>query len=168
MDVGIAVVSAAAGAVSQLPRIQQLERELKTVRAALTDSENEMVAKIKELEDKLFLMDKEFEGQTEKFRKQYDFKMRDELERITAKMKTDFQYKLEIKMDEERSKLLSEKLDLVKGLTGGKQEELMSLRVQRDRVSKANLDLEKALSNAKNELDRLQQAASQKKGWWPF
>lgn len=36
MDAAIAVVSAAAGAASQLPRIQQLEKDLDTARSALT------------------------------------------------------------------------------------------------------------------------------------
>lgn len=36
MDVSIALLSAAAGAASQFPRIQELERELTTTKAALT------------------------------------------------------------------------------------------------------------------------------------
>jgi hypothetical protein len=62
MDMGIAAVSAVAGAASQLPRIQELQRELDISRAALTESENEMVSKIHDLEEKLFQMDREFEG----------------------------------------------------------------------------------------------------------
>jgi hypothetical protein len=62
LDLGIAAVSAAAGAVSQLPKIQELQRELEISRAALTESENEMVSKIHDLEEKLFQMDREFEG----------------------------------------------------------------------------------------------------------
>ena len=37
MDAAIAVVSAAAGAASQFPRIQQLERDLDSARSALTE-----------------------------------------------------------------------------------------------------------------------------------
>ena len=62
LDLGIAAVSAAAGAASQLPQIQELQRELEISRAALSESENEMVSKIHDLEEKLFLMDQEFEG----------------------------------------------------------------------------------------------------------
>jgi hypothetical protein len=62
LDLGIAAVSAAAGAASQLPRIQELQRELEISRAALTESENEMVTKIHDLEEKLFQMDREYEG----------------------------------------------------------------------------------------------------------
>lgn len=167
MDLGIAVVSAAAGAASQWPRIQSLERELSTTRAALTESEQEMVAKIHALEEKLHVMDTEYEAQTDKFKKQYDLKMRDDLAAITEKMKTDFGYKLEIRLAEEKSKLLAERMDLVSTFTGGRQEELLQLKVQRDKINKANVDLEKALEESQKELERLHAAAT-KKGWWPF
>lgn len=86
-DVGIAVVSAAAGAASQFPRINQLQRELDIARTALTQSEQELVTKITQLEDRLYEMDAEFEAQTTKFKKQYDTKMREDLARMTEKMK---------------------------------------------------------------------------------
>ena len=70
-DVGIAVVSAAAGAATQLPRINKLQHELELSREALTQSEQEMVSKISKLEDKLYEMDTEFEQQTTRFKKQY-------------------------------------------------------------------------------------------------
>lgn len=94
MDVGIAVVSAAAGAVSQLPRIQELEREVESARMSLTEAENQLKLKIEELDEKLFTMDKVYEAQTEKFKKQYDAKMKEELESRVAKMKVDYQYNL--------------------------------------------------------------------------
>lgn len=168
VDAGIAVVSAAAGAASQFPRIQELERQLKTARESLTASELELVAKITELEDKLFQMDQEYEQATTKFKKQYDLRMKDDLEKITEKMKVDFQYKLEIRLEEQKSKMLQDKLGLVNGLTGGRQEELVDLRIRNSRVQKANEELEQALEASRVELEKLQGGASQKKGWWPF
>jgi hypothetical protein len=70
--IGIAVVSAAAGAAAQLPRIQELEGELVKARAALEKSKGEMVTKINELEDKLFQMDQAYEEQSAKFMKAYE------------------------------------------------------------------------------------------------
>lgn len=168
MDVGIAAVSAAAGALSQVPKIQQLERELDVTRAALTDSEQQLVSKIHELEEKLFTMDNEYEQQTSKFKKQYDRQMRDDLERITDKMKVDFGYKMEIRVEEAKSKLLSEKLQEVSSRGGDKQAELVTLRLQRSRVEDANGTLEKALQDSQIELQRLQDASSKKASWWPF
>jgi alanyl-tRNA synthetase len=167
VDAGIAVVSAAAGAASQFPRIQQLERELKSAKDSLTKSEEELVSKITELEDKLFHMDQEYEQATTRFKKQYDTKMKEDLERVADKMKVDFQYKLEIRLEEQKSKLLQDQLGLVNGLTGGRQEELVNLRLRNSRVQKANQELEQALEMSKLELERIQ-AGAQKKGWWPF
>jgi hypothetical protein len=168
LDIGIAAVSAAAGALAQVPKIQELERELDTTRAALTDSEQQLVSQIHELEERLFVMDREFEGQTDKFKKQYDVKMRDDLQKITEKMKVDFQYTLEIKVEEEKSKLLLDKLDVTNSLTGQRQVELVNLRLQRSRIEDANQALEKAMDESKAELDRLREAALKRTGWWPF
>jgi hypothetical protein len=106
-------------------------------------------------------------GQTEKFKKQYDTKMRDKLEKISDKMKTDFNYKLQIKLDEQTSKLLSEKLKEVTQV-GEKQAEITQLRLDRSKVDRANTELEKAMAQAKDELDKMYQLANQKKKWWPF
>jgi hypothetical protein len=167
VDAGIAVVSAAAGAATQLPRIRQLESDLRAAKDSLIQSEQELVGKIASLDDKLFHMDQEYEQATAKFKKQYDASMKEDLERIVAKMKVDFQYKLEIRLEEQKSKLLGEQLNLVNGLTGGRQEELVDLRLRNSRVQKANEELEKALVASELELERMQ-AGAQKKGWWPF
>ena len=125
------------------------------------------MSKITELEDKLFHMDQEYEQATTRFKKQYDARMKEDLERVADKMKVDFQYKLEIRLEEQKSKLLQDQLGLVNGLTGGRQEELVDLRLRNSRVQKANQELEQALETSKMELERIQ-AGAQKKGWWPF
>jgi hypothetical protein len=93
--------------------------------------------------------------------------MRGELEKISDKIKTDFNFKLQIKIDEERSKMLSEKLRDVTQV-GEKQAEIAQLRLDRSKVDKANRELEKAMADAKDELDKMYQLASRKKKWWPF
>lgn len=161
VTVGIAVASAAAGAAAQMPRIQALERELESTKAALDLSEQEMVSKIAELEDKLFNMDDEFEQQTAKFQKQYDQQKKKELEGTIAKLKTDMKYSMEIKLEEEKSKLL---LDQVKSLSqqGDKQTELTQLKLKQSQVQETNLKLEKALVEAQDEVERMQGAAAQR------
>ena len=107
-------------------------------------------------------------GQMEKFKKQYDMKMRDELERISDRIKTDFNYKLQIKLDEEKSKRLGEKL-LEVTQVGEKQAEIAQLRLDRTRVDSANRELEKAMADVKDELDKMYNLANKKKKWWwPF
>lgn len=166
LDAGIAALSAAAGAFSQQSKIQQLQRELDTTRAALTDSEKQLVDQINELEEKLFVIDREFEGQTAKFKKQYNLKMREELERSMEKMKIDFRYKLEIRVEEQKSKMLQEKYFDVSNFTGNRQAELVELRLQQSRIKIANEKMEKALAASTSELKRLKEAASKKTGWW--
>jgi hypothetical protein len=93
--------------------------------------------------------------------------MRDQLEIISDKIKTDFNYKLQIKLDEQKSKMLGEKLRDVNQV-GEKQAEIAQLRLDRSKVDRANTELEKAMAEAKDELDKMYQLANQKKKWWPF
>lgn len=75
----------------------------------------------------------------------------------------------EIKLEEQKSKMLAAQLDMI--AKGGlpKQEELVNLRINRDRISKANEELENALKESRQELARLQAAAAKRNGsWWPF
>jgi hypothetical protein len=161
--IGIALVSAAAGAAAQVPKIQALEKELDTTRAALSASEEEMLDKMTKLEDQLFNMDEEFEMQTTKFQKQYDRQKQVELERITDKLKVDLQYKLEIKLQEERSKLLGQQLVELNGNgISDKQGELSTLRLQQSQIAQANLKLEQALQESTKELDKMRSFQTKK------
>jgi hypothetical protein len=161
--IGIALVSAAAGAAAQVPKIQALEKELDTTRAALSASEEEMLDKMTKLEDQLFNMDEEFEMQTTKFQKQYDRQKQVELERITDKLKVDLQYKLEIKLQEERSKSLGQQLVELNGNgISDKQGELSTLRLQQSQIAQANLKLEQALQESTKELDKMRSFQTKK------
>jgi ABC-type multidrug transport system fused ATPase/permease subunit len=109
VEVGVALVSAAAGAMSQAPKIQKLERELQTTRASLNQTEAEMVQKIHVLEEQLYAMDLEFEEQTAKFKKSYDLSQRQKMEEFKETLKKQFQFKLEIQLAQAKSdKLLNE------------------------------------------------------------
>jgi hypothetical protein len=163
LELGVAVVSAAAGAMSQLPRIQSLERELQATKSALTLSEAELVEKIKVLEDKLFLMDQEFEEQTARFKRQYDATLREQMEVTKEKLKREMQFKVEIELAKERSKKLMNQA-VVENSRTSKQEELSQMKLKQLHVQELNQKLEEALQTAEIELDNMRQAkASQKK-----
>jgi hypothetical protein len=168
INVGIAVASAFVGTASQLPRIRALEQELKIARDSLDLMEHQMNTRISELEDKLFEIDREFENQTDRFKRSYDKQQLEDLERITKKMKVDFQYKLEIKLEEEKSKLLTKQLDLVNGVTGKRQAELAELRLRQIAMEHENSTLQKAQQKADEELGRLREASAKEQRWWPF
>jgi hypothetical protein len=130
-------------------------------------TEQELVDKVSELEDQLFKMDQEFESQSGKIKKQFDQKLRDELERVRKKVKEEYQFTLDIKVQEERSKMLAEKLDFVGSVNGDKDIELVNLRLKQSQVQIANQELEEALASSKAELDRIQNLSNQKP-WWQF
>jgi len=165
--IGIAVVSAAAGAAAQIPRIQELEGELVKARAALEKSKGEMVTKITELEDKLFQMDQAYEEQSAKFMKAYEQRKNEEVQKITEKIKTDFAYKLEIEVEKEKSRLLSQKLTDVK-VSGDQTTKLAEMRIKMDMLESAKEKLEVALKKSETELKRLDKAGKAKGGFWPF
>jgi hypothetical protein len=62
------------------------DSELAKATASLETSKEKMVQKIEELEEKLFQMDLEYEGQTAKFQKEYDERKNVEVERISEKI----------------------------------------------------------------------------------
>ena len=121
-----------------------------------------MVAKMKDLEDRLFTLDAEYEAQTARFKKQYDNKMQEQLREAKEKIKQDFQYKLDIKIEEERSAMLKEKYDFINS-QGNRSQELFGLRLKQKTVSDANAQLEKALQESEAELARLR-SESEKRG----
>ena len=121
-----------------------------------------MVAKMKDLEDKLFTLDAEYEAQTARFKKQYDNKMQEQLKEAKEKIKQDFQYKLDIKVEEERSAMLKEKFDFINS-QGNRSQEIFGLRMKQKTVSDANAQLEKALEESEAELKRLRNE-SEKRG----
>jgi hypothetical protein len=132
-----------------------------------SQSEQQLVEKISQLEDQLFKMDQEFEVQSGKIKKQFDATLREELERVRKKVKEEYQFTLDIKVQEERSKMLKEKLDFVGSVNGDKDIELVNLRLKQSQVELANQKLEEALANSKAEMDRIQGLTGQKT-WWPF
>jgi hypothetical protein len=159
----VAAASAAAGALSQLPRIRQLEAELEAARDELRGVQAEMEAKMAELEERLFRMDQEYEEQTARFKRQYDRSQVERVERLRDRMQREYRQKLDIKLEEQRSsRLLSEGLKAVADQTE-RQAELSQLRLQQQRIRDANAKLEQALLESDRELERLRVEAKKRK-----
>jgi hypothetical protein len=164
--IGIALISAAAGAGSQAPKIQSLESELSDARKALDQSKSDMVLKIEHLEDKLFQMDQAYEVQSATFQKEYNQRKQEEVAKITDKLKTDFQYKLDIKLEKEKSKLLSKQLDQMPTLDqSGK---LAEMRMRQQQLEDAKSKLQSALKTSEAEMERMRAGEKKKGGFWPF
>jgi len=194
MDIGfdltIAFVSSLAGAATQVTRITELEsernklkRDLALAQSALSESEVQLVSRISQLEDSIFEMDREFEGQTARMKKQYDNTLREELQAMASRLKDGFDI-VKVKLDETykadlglqlevqkniiRQDFLREKLDLITDSGERTRESLASVLAEQAKISIKNQELERALELSKKEIETLAQNKNKKGGWWPF
>ena len=158
----VAVISAAAGALSRQPQVNQLEGKVDSAENALNETRTEMEGKLTEFEDKLYTMDQEYEAQTTKFKKQYEKKMKQEMERAQEKAKVDYQYKLEINMEHQKSKMLSQQYQDVSEQSD--REALLSqLRMEMETMKNANKKLKEDLENTAQELEDIKGDSSKGK-----
>ena len=163
--IGFAIISAAAGAASQVPKIQQLEGELTETRAALEQSKEDMKSRIAELEDKLFLMDKAYEDQSQKFIVEYEKRKDTEVAKVTEKMKADFKYKLDIEVEKQKAKLLMKKLSDASE-SSDQTIKLAEMKLKMSQLEKSKSKLEKALADSESELQLLNKAEGKKANSW--
>lgn len=162
VEMGImAVASAAAGIISQQPRIQELEAELLETQQILNVTKEQLELKVKEFEDKIFVMDREYEAQTARFKKRYDDNMKKELERFKDKVVVDYKYKLEIELEQQKSKMLSSRL-IQEGDRTDREAKLGQLRMEVQKMVDMNKKLEIALKDADEEMERMRDAAKKK------
>jgi len=188
IDVTVAVVSSLAGAVSQAPRIAKLEadknklkQQLESAQAAFIESKTELGNKIKQLEDSMFEMDREFEGQSNKMKKQYDTTLRDELQALTVRLKSEyemkkvqmentFQQELATKMEVQKNILrqdfLKEKLNFITDSSDTTRRNIAHILEEQARMTQINQELETALELSRKEIETL--AANKNNGRWPF
>lgn len=167
LEVGVALAGVAAGAASQIPRVQAVQKQLAAAQEQLNATETAMNEQIHVLEEKLFAMDQEFEGQTARFQRQYDQTQKKRLEEIRDKLKTEMQYKLEIQLAQEKSKRLMEAVTEEHSRTS-KQEELSQLKLRSSHLEELNAELEATLKKTDEELQHLREQAAHKKGRFFF
>lgn len=167
LDVGVALMGAAVGAASQIPRVQALQKQLVSAQEQLNATEVVLNERVMVLEEKLFAMDKEFEEQTVRFQKQYDQSQKKRLEAIKEKLKTEMQYKLEIQLAQEKSQRLMADLTDEHSRTS-RQEELSQLSLRSFQLEQLNAELESTLKKTDEELHHLREAVAQKKGRFLF
>lgn len=162
IEVGAALVGAAAGALSQLPRVQALEHALADARAEVNATRAELAAKLVELDDKLFAMDQEYEEQTARFKRQYDATQKQEIAKLKEKLQTEMAYKLEIQLAERESERLGQQVEEEHNRVN-RHEELTTLRLKQDRLATMNVELEEALKKSDSELKKIRGAMKRKR-----
>lgn len=189
VDLGIALTSAAvgawSGAISQVSKIDKIEREhLETSKLALLEKELEIIHKLNELKDKLYnTIDYEYDNSKSKFQNVYDRSNRDALEQKKDKIKLDLMTKYSIKLlfeplDDKKSSLLKSKYELVcinekefkqeidsSIVDDGHQSNIevivqdMNLKI--NLLEEVNHQLDDALKDADNELENMRNAMTQ-------
>jgi hypothetical protein len=160
-EIGAAVVGAAAGALSQMPKIQQLNEQVIALQLELDISQTNLTAKIQLLEDKLFEMDREFEDQSARFKRQYDLTQRDKLHQMQEKLQMEYKFKLDIQREELKSQELMKQVDKEHNRTA-QQQELSILTLQKQKLEEANVKLEQALQQSDAELKHMLASAAEK------
>jgi len=118
------------------------------------------------MEDKLFKMDQEFESESSEFQRNFDVRLRELVEKTKLKLKEDYQFSFDIKLNEERSKMLQEKADFIGTTNAEKDVELVQLRLQRIQINVAQKKLQAALAEAQRELEEIK--AKPKTNWLSF
>lgn len=157
---GIALISAAAGAASTIPRIQALENELSVVKKALDASEAAYRQKLDELEENLFQLDKEYESQTASLKKEWDRQKVNELNALQKKLQEEMQFKLDMEVEKEKSKILTQTALQWNGYSTNKGTELTQMRIRQTQLEASKEELEKALHESLVELHRLNTAVA--------
>jgi hypothetical protein len=88
--------------------------------------------------------------------------MKEQLQQTVDKLKQDYEMKLEIALQRDRSSKLSKQLVQVNGGMD-RESELSRMRIQQEQLNEANAKLEQALQDSESELRRMREAASTKK-----
>mmetsp|Transcript_2596 Transcript_2596/g.3467 ORF Transcript_2596/g.3467 Transcript_2596/m.3467 type:complete len:224 (+) Transcript_2596:116-787(+) len=169
-EVGVVMASAAAGALSQLPRISSLQAELDQTQKELAEESGKVALKMEDLEERMFEMDKEFEGQTARFKKTYDKQAKEQLDGQISKLKSNYEESIEIRkkelelekgitLEQDKSQILFKALDSV---NGNRQAQIAELRLENIKIQNLNKKLDSTVANANEELERLRQEAARK------
>jgi hypothetical protein len=152
--------------------------------------------RIEDLEAKLSQMDQAHEVQLATFQTEYNQRKEEEVAKIMDDLKTDFQGKLDIELEKEKSKLLSKQLDQMDELktdfqyrldielekekskllskqldqipTVDQSGKLAEMRLRQQQLEDAESKLQLALKISEAELERMKGGEKKKGGFWPF
>ena len=136
-----------------------------------------------ELENALFEIDREYEGQTARMKKKFDMQLKEELNELATRLKRQYTTNTErlkdaMQRDTELQKVelsgklrqdfLQEKLNYINEMSGTKRDQLSSILQEQAQIKIANQELEAALAASRKELEDIQNMSKKPFGWWPF
>ena len=123
-------------------------------------------------------MDRDYESQNTRMKKQYDRKLREELMKLTVELKEQFQdeketisndteLKLSVKLDRMTQKFLTEKVKYMQDNGEKQRNDLANLLESQAKLSAANRKLEEALTASKKQIEELSQQPEKTKWFIP-
>eukprot|EP00521_Asterionellopsis_glacialis_P011861 CAMPEP_0195295564 /NCGR_PEP_ID=MMETSP0707-20130614/17624_1 /TAXON_ID=33640 /ORGANISM="Asterionellopsis glacialis, Strain CCMP134" /LENGTH=222 /DNA_ID=CAMNT_0040356813 /DNA_START=117 /DNA_END=785 /DNA_ORIENTATION=- len=175
VNVAIGIVSAAAGAVSQVPQIQKLQQQLDSEKTALEETQKARKVEAIHSADQLYVMDEEFEQQTLQLKHHYETQLQEEIGKITEKLQQEYKFTYGIQLYREKQKLEMEKLQCLGTINGRKDMDLVQLRLQRNQLERHIEQLENTLGEQRQALEEFQQQQQQQQApnrtnsqWWLF
>jgi hypothetical protein len=122
---------------------------------------------VTDMEEKLFQMDNEFEAETSEFQRTFESRVETEAEKVRAKAKEEYGFTLAIKVQEEREKMLQEKLAFIGTTNAERDVELVQLRLNTLQNNQLNKQLKALLAETQRELETLRSSKSNK-GFFSF
>lgn len=168
--VAVAVTSSfAAGALTQVPRVRALERNV-------TDTVTATAVRVADLEARLHALDAEYEQGTQALRERFEEMRGAQLKKQARRLAEEYQYKMRAQMNEltesherrlqeQRSELLTQQLERMNDVTGDRQTELMTLRMRQSQLQERNEKLATLLAESEEKLTELQQQQRRGTGW---
>lgn len=172
-DGAVAMVSLAAGAWSQQPRLQALREELNATQLAAA-------TEIAALQERLYALDEEYEQGTAALKAEFDALRISEVQRAKRKQAQEFQYTLQARLqalqdeyeaalDRQRATLKTQQYQQLQNMTADatdQRSELLQLRIQSQQWNERNQKLQQLYQQAQEEIIYLKQR--DKNRWTKF
>jgi len=145
---------------------ESIMQELRATLEEAKKAEDELNTKITRFEDQVFELENEYENETGELKKQFQATLQDEKDKVRKKLKKEMQFSMDIKMNEERSAMLQEKLEFVQEVSFEKNAELSSLRMEKAALERTQKETQNSLQKSEEEVEKLF-SLKNKDGFWP-
>lgn len=141
--------------------IQEKSKEIESLNSNLAAAEEKQLETqasgeeiIDKMENQIFLMDQEFEESTETLKKDFEKRVKSEIQKRGDKIEQDLKFKYDIKMMREREDMIQEKLVFV-SQESSKQEETTLAKLQLAESQSEISSLQNYVNRSENEIQNL-------------
>lgn len=142
--------------------LQELQSKLEEAQT----SEKDLNIKTTQYEDQLFDLETKFEKETGTIKQNFQETLEKEKDKMRKKTKAEMKFTMDLKMKQERSKMVQEKLEFLNEMSFEKNRELSKLRLQNVEMQQTQKKTEAVLQQSQDELEKLN-SLKNKKAFWP-